>query len=527
MKRLFFALFALFLMSAPTKVWGADYIYKCAPTKVTVTSQTSGYKLEIPIKVKRTNSTGSTIEERTLQIVFSSNQIDGTYTYNNSGGTLVDKTTSGTYLKDGNFYHYLYKGKSSNFKIAKRGDHVYEIQECTLYFGSSTNSYVCNLSYDANTLSNDSKAEPFVFVDRATDNNYLMKNITSVQVQYDDISNQTQLKFNVQGVNGSDTYNYETTLLLNNTAFLAGNYAVGTEGAKLDAQSKIYWPGTSSQSPATRYPLQNGTLLSIKHISGSTYQLSGALCALKDPTSSSKPYFYNFGSTGLEFTCRINYTIPDNEDKTAFLSQIKASEADFDLTLTRSLSKDYYNTFCSPVSGEVETLLGAGAEVYAFIAVSGNAEDGYTFTFSPLEGDIEAGVPYLVKPSSDDIAQIELTNVATSQLTTEAQTITTQSGFSFCGVLTPTQLSGGEYVLGDGNLLYKALPGQMKGMRAYFTFPAAQNGVAPRVALSFTNTPTDNAAPVADSEVKKYLYKNQMYIRSDKQTYLLQGIEKQ
>ncbi|MCQ2330775.1 MAG: hypothetical protein MJZ55_02170 [Paludibacteraceae bacterium] len=473
-KMCFLAFFALCLLSAPTKVWGADYIYKCAPTKVTVTSQTSGYKLEIPIKVKRTNYTGSTIQERTLNIVFTSSQLEGTHSslVNTQSGVLT------TYFKDGTSYYYLNNSQPSQFIISKRGEHVYEIRECTLYFGDNTNSYVCNLSYNANTLSDESKVEPFVFVDRATDNNYLMKNITSVQVQYDDVSNQTQLKFNVQGVYYDNNtyktynYNYETTLLLNNTTFLTGDYAVGTEGATLDAQSKIYWPDQTN--PATRFPLKDGTLLTITHVSAETYRLSGALCALKDPTSSSKPYFYNFGSTGLEFTCRINYTIPDNEDKTAFLSQIKESNADFDLTLGRTLSNEYYNTFCSPIAisaDEISAIFGAGTDIRTLESSSYDAvQNQLTLTFSENSlTEIEAGKPYLIKPRKE-VINPQFTNVATSRLTSTAQPVKTDNA-NFYGILEPYKLNASDpefLFLAAGNELMWGDAGTLKGMRAYF-----------------------------------------------------------
>ncbi len=203
-----------------------------------------------------------------------------------------------------------------------------------------------------------------------------------------------------------------------------------------------------------------------------------------------------------------------------------AGDAIEELHIIRSLSSSNYNTFCSPVTipaADIAALLGEDAEVYAFTGVSGNAETGYTFAFSPLESDIVAGVPYLVTPGST-ISQIELTNVATSRLTTTPQTVT-NDGFSFCGVLAPTNLSGGEYILGDGNLLYKALSGQMKGMRAYFTL-STSSGIAPRVSvkvLNQTDTPTNWEAVHSVPKTQKMLRNGRLLIHRDGKTYDILG----
>lgn len=218
--------------------------------------------------------------------------------------------------------------------------------------------------------------------------------------------------------------------------------------------------------------------------------------------------------------------INETQDNTDLLTNCLTLSNPIDVQLIRSLSSSNYNTFCSPVTipaADIAALLGEDAEVYAFTGVSGNAETGYTFAFSPLESDIVAGVPYLVTPGST-ISQIELTNVATSRLTTTPQTVT-HNGFSFCGVLAPTNLSGGEYILGDGNLLYKALPGQMKGMRAYFTL-STPSGIAPRVSvkvLNQTDTPTNWEAVHSVPKTQKMLRNGRLLIHRDGKTYDILG----
>ncbi len=519
------------------KVWGADYKYNCAPTSVKVEYPSTGkYKLTIPIKLVRTNGI-STTPSATLQVVFNSSELEGTFTYNNGSGSLVGGSgASYTYFKENSNYHYLNSSKISKFIISKRGEHVYEIKECTLYFGDATNSYECKLSYNANTLSDESSVEPFVFVDCAVDKTktYLMKNnISNVQAQYNATDNKITLSFNISGTNSGSSFSYETTLILNNSASLAGTYSVDADGAKLDPQSTIVWVQSESSS-TTRYPVETGTLLSITHVSGSTYRLSGALCARKSGSTEAPP-FYNFGSTGLEFTCRINYTIPDDENKTAFLNQIKTSGADFDLTLGRTLSSAYYNTFCSPIAisaEEVTTIFGTETDIRTLESSSyDEGKNQLTLTFSENSlTEIEAGKPYLIMPGRE-VANPQFTNVATSRLTADAQTIETTNA-DFYGILAPYTLSEADptfLFLAANNQLMWGDTGTLNGMRAYFKIKGIsdiqQASMVPaRMQFGSKTTPTD-LEEVNDAQSTmhdgKYMYQGHFVILHNGKKYNL------
>ncbi len=507
-------------------VWGATtYEYKCAPTKVTVarTSTSSPYKYTLTITqtINRTNT--SSIESgKIINIVIHPNSQTLEGEYNNS-------TLTGTY------YEYapsrratLNTSETSSFKIGRNEDGSYQIMEGKIYtILDDGNQYNFNYCY-ANNNSSFTKANYTFFpnYDVANNGKYTMSNINTFNAVYNSAINGYDVTFKVTGNNGSN-YFYDVSLSLANAPDLLGTFRTGTATNTLMPNSTIIWTSNST----TRYPLEY-TSLTISQVAPNQYKLAGKLYALKDPSGTSTPFLYDFGD-GVDFEFLAEqYTFNEDGTDNPSLQEIANKRLRFDLTLSRALSRSYYNTFCSPVTipaGEIVSLLGENAEVYTFTAVSGDAENGYTFTFSPLNGDIVAGTPYLVKPSSA-ITQIELTNVPTSQLTTEAQTIT-HNGFSFCGVLAPTNLSGSEYVLGDGDLLYKALPGQMKGMRAYFTFPAAQNGVAPRVSVKMqeqTNTPTgwqkvhDAQAP-GHNGIQKILHNGQLLIRRGKVMYDIFG----
>ena len=140
--------------------------------------------------------------------------------------------------------------------------------------------------------------------------------------------------------------------------------------------------------------------------------------------------------------------------------------------LKRTLSKDYWNTFCVPFS-----LPGIPGEIGVFTEVEGST---MIFTW---DSSFEAGKPYLVKPD-DDIVNPVFRDIELSA--TAAQDIK-NGDFHFMGTYGPTDMgteNGGQQVLflkSDGKL-YTPAPGnnRIKGMRAYFRAP---KGAEARVSI--------------------------------------------
>ena len=137
------------------------------------------------------------------------------------------------------------------------------------------------------------------------------------------------------------------------------------------------------------------------------------------------------------------------------------------IQINRTLSKDYWNTFCLPfdVNEESVNLLLNNPELKKFT----KEVDGTTMKFSDVK-KIKAGIPYIIKPSKDVVNPTFHNVIVTA---TEPKTITDKSGnYSFIGTYSPTELKtdGTELFLGDKDYLYKPFANDktINGMRAFF-----------------------------------------------------------
>lgn len=140
---------------------------------------------------------------------------------------------------------------------------------------------------------------------------------------------------------------------------------------------------------------------------------------------------------------------------------------DNSIQINRTLSKDYWNTFCLPfdVNEDSVKLLLNNPELKEFT----KEVDGTTMKFRNADS-IKAGIPYIIKPSKDVVNPTFHNVIVTA---TEPKTITDKSGnYSFIGTYSPTELKtdGTELFLGDKDYLYKPFANDktINGMRAFF-----------------------------------------------------------
>lgn len=139
--------------------------------------------------------------------------------------------------------------------------------------------------------------------------------------------------------------------------------------------------------------------------------------------------------------------------------------------LKRTLSADYWNTFCVPfdISADAVTNLFGGAEIREF---SGKVENEIMI-FRKAEM-IEAGIPYIIKPAKT-IANPTFTGVT---LTADSpHSVEDGTGqYAFIGTFSPCVLKtdGTEQFLGDNDYLYKPQENKstINGLRAWFRLPA-------------------------------------------------------
>ena len=153
-----------------------------------------------------------------------------------------------------------------------------------------------------------------------------------------------------------------------------------------------------------------------------------------------------------------------------------------DITLTRTLVADKWNTFCVPFS--VPDISGLGDVVVKKY----KSVNGTTMYFETVK-KIEAGEPYIVKPNGSDIVNPIFKNATISE--TSAKTEGT-GNYSIVGVYSQKKFETNEvansYILvSSGDLVNPTVGTTMKGMRAYFTFATTQTA-APRVVIDGVET---------------------------------------
>ena len=141
---------------------------------------------------------------------------------------------------------------------------------------------------------------------------------------------------------------------------------------------------------------------------------------------------------------------------------------DNSIQINRTLSKDYWNTFCLPfdVNEDSVRLLLNNPELKDF---SGKI-DGTTMKFRDAK-EIKAGIPYIIKPSKD-VVNPTFRNVIVTATEPKIITDNQSKNYSFIGTYSPTDLKtdGTELFLGDKDYLYKPFANDktINGMRAFF-----------------------------------------------------------
>ena len=233
---------------------------------------------------------------------------------------------------------------------------------------------------------------------------------------------------------------------------------------------------------------------------------------------------------------RVN--IEDNNDNTETLLSNCSTyvEKPFDLQLKRSLSNEYYNTFCSSVSmteEEVTAMFGAETELVEFDGTE--IIDGVLNLKFKDASSITAGTPYLIQPAVA-VSNPTFTNVNPASIATSGS-IVSGTHADFYGTLAPVEVSPGQiegknliFLLANNKLTY-ATGGTLKGMRAYFLLKEGtpSSVMAKRPVLQIgngENTTTDLGQVPSDKiQCTKVLRDGQIYILRGEKAYNLQGIE--
>lgn len=176
-----------------------------------------------------------------------------------------------------------------------------------------------------------------------------------------------------------------------------------------------------------------------------------------------------------------------------------------DVQLKRTLSPEYWNTFCVPFTISADVIkekFGEGTQVCTF-----GSMDGTVMNFAHSTS-IEAGKPYIVKPTKEVVdptfTGVNIEAVAAKQVGA--------NGYFMQGIYsvkTDLTTDGTNLFLGDGNKFYKPLgttTAKMKGMRAYFIVPSGTNFATLRANIDGATTAIDELTTVVEQPIDNRIY---------------------
>lgn len=235
-----------------------------------------------------------------------------------------------------------------------------------------------------------------------------------------------------------------------------------------------------------------------------------------------------------------------NEDVIKLMKNTNHTTETDNVTVTRRLQGGMCNTICLPFdvdlsSGKLTDVNGVTYNVTAYRLTSvtdATANTPTTLNFEEVT-ELEAGVPYLIKPDANITADLKFTGVVRENISLETRTTNGGDKIIFHGVINPTFLNDPNtlIVVANNRLAQLSEAGEMAGLRGYFTInPTAINAedlqeqaLNGRVYLSFQK-PVTTSVPIAPEaeqpttpKVEKIMRDGQIYIIRDGVTYTITG----
>lgn len=439
-------------------------------------------------------------------------RLEGTYTTTNTSNYLTLRNAKNT-TKIGDKPVDTSGSKTSTITIVKMDVGKYCISGGTIYVNDASNTYTYTLL-----------ASPVFDCDQFTciAYNYDIHDITGVS-----LTSKT-LTFQCEGDRRgtSDTYSYNVAIVFP-SADIEGEYSNINADPSLRIKNSGSYVKWLDDSPVTRN-LQDylySNLQIVKDANGTLTICGGKLQTIGGSSDKTSPRIYHFADS---------VKIDEGRDNGVLLTSCKKLVNPIaNVQLLRSLSKDYYNTFCSPISltaDQINVAFGEGTDIRKLVSTSYDKEKNeITLNFSASSlTEIEKGVPYLIKPGNN-VKNPVFTNVAISDIATAAKKVETDAVL-FQGILSPYTLEADDdkfLFLAANNTLKFGQSGTLKGMRAYFYIKdnvPAQNLSSARARIQMGQDVTTSVLNTTDcSNAKKLLRDGQIVILRDGKAYNVMG----
>lgn len=357
------------------------------------------------------------------------------------------------------------------------------------------------------------------------DNHYDAISVANVQKTTSQGYNYLKFSFTGKRWDNGATYDYSVNISIKSEqpkdGYLCGTVDIDGEKWYFSSTSDAITTGSTKRFLA-KLPANN--LIMTKDQNNTYHLVDGTLTFASSFTATPEiSYIYHFKE--------ITMTENDAASKLSY-GDMKCINS---LTLGRTLSSAYYNTFCSPISfdaTQVTEIFGTNTDIRKLESSSyDQSKNELTLIFSETSlNTIEAGVPYIIQPAQN-VNGILLTNVATSRLTTDPQTISSDYA-DFYGILEPYTLSAADptflFLAADNELTWGDA-GTLNGMRAYFKIKGIsdiqQASMAPaRMQFGSKTISTDlETVSNAQSTIRngKYMYNGHLVIVHNGKKYNL------
>lgn len=237
--------------------------------------------------------------------------------------------------------------------------------------------------------------------------------------------------------------------------------------------------------------------------------------------------------SGKKYALSESVTIDQDVNNATLFTALHKLTEPFNMNLTRSMSNEYYNTFCSPINMDasmVESTFGADTKIYSFAGTSyDEGMDELSLNFNESQDYITAGVPYLIWPENN-VSNPSFTDVNPSNVATAEGTVVGDHA-TFYGALAPVVIpEGGNknfIFLQANNTLNWASEGTLGGMRAYWllTTDVPARALAKRPIMKIGNEET-GVEQVQSNQVQstKVIENGVLYIMHNGTKYTIQGM---
>ena len=222
-------------------------------------------------------------------------------------------------------------------------------------------------------------------------------------------------------------------------------------------------------------------------------------------------------------------SLDQERDNASTISSSTYESQLINVSLTRSLTSEQYNTFCLPFAltdAQLQSVFGSG---YDLQELTGSSLTGETLNLEFTKRNaLEAGKPYLLQPSVDVTNPVVFEGVT---ITATSPGTSTTTYVDYQAVYSPTSLAGGNrnlLFLGAGNeLFWPESTGNLNGFRAYFEIKDASAQAAKRARISMGGkiaTGIENPSPGLPSrEGVKILRDGKLYLMYKGRMYDVQG----